>query len=131
MHLSSAAYLAALGAVRSTAELRELVSAMGASPRLRWTQTYADGVLGSALAVAGALGIGGDGRVVQELRVGQVCGVRRVDIVRALPVWQVPERRQVLRVRRVRGWLLDVWCDHGADGVHCDPDAVADPVPDG
>lgn len=66
--LTPSAYPAALGSVRSPNQLRDLVRGMGTNPRLKWINKYSDGVTGSFLAVAGALGIGGDGRDVPALR---------------------------------------------------------------
>ena len=68
VHLSPKAYLAALASVRSPSALKELVRGMSQAPRLRWMVAYSIAPVSSMLAIAGALGIGGDGRSVPALR---------------------------------------------------------------
>ena len=62
VHLSPSAFLAALAAVRTPDDLRTISSAMGRAPRLHWFRVYSDWAVSNVLAVAGALGIGGEGR---------------------------------------------------------------------
>jgi hypothetical protein len=60
--LSPSAYLAALGSLRTPAALRSLINSMASTPKLRWLRKYNDAPVSSVLALAGALGIGGEGR---------------------------------------------------------------------